>query len=179
MSFFLGEGAVTGVPHADNVSASILGGFVIIGDNWEFIQMDVPKIGIIVAAPDIYTENKTQIARELLPEKVHIKYAIKNIIYASRMSVAIARKDPVLFGRNIRDYLIEPYRASMIPYFWDVKQAALDAGAYGCSISGGGPSLFAVGDNIYEIGDAMKAAFKDVECQIYYTHPSNRGARII
>ena len=175
----IGEGAVAGAPHADNVSASILGGFVMISPNWEFIQMDAPRIGIAVAVPDIYIENKTRVARELLPEKVPLKDAVKNINYASRMAVAVAKKDPVLFGKNICDYLIEPYRAAMIPCFWDVKHAALDAGAYGCSISGGGPSLFAVGENIYEIGDAMKDAFKDIECQIYYTQPSNRGARVI
>jgi homoserine kinase len=175
----LGEGAVAGAPHADNVSASILGGFVMISPNWEFIQMDAPRIGIVVAVPEIYIDNKTKVARELLPEKVPLKDAVKNINYAARMAVAVARKDPVLFGKNICDYLIEPYRAAMIPYFWDVKQAALNAGAYGCSIAGGGPSLFAVGENIYEIGDAMKEAFKDTECQLYYTQPSNRGARVI
>ena len=175
----IGEGAVAGTPHADNVAASILGGFVMISENWEFIQMDAPKMGIVVAVPDIYIENKTRVARELLPEKVPLKDAVKNINYASRMAVAIAKKDAVLFGRNICDHLIEPYRAAMIPCFWDVKQAALDAGAYGCSIAGGGPSLFAVGDNIYEIGDAMKAAFKNIECEVYYTQPSNRGARVI
>ncbi len=175
----LGEGAVAGAPHADNVSASILGGFVMISENWEFIRMDAPRMGIVVAVPDIYIENKTRVARELLPEKVPLKDAIRNINYASRMAVAIAKKDPVLFGRNICDYLIEPYRAAMIPNFWDVKQAALDTGAYGCSIAGGGPSLFAVGENIYEIGDSMKKAFKDIECQLYYTQPSNRGARVI
>jgi homoserine kinase len=175
----LGEGAVAGAPHADNVSASILGGFVMIGENWEFIQMDAPRFGIVVAVPDIYIENKTRVARELLPEKVPLKDAIKNINYASRMAVAIARQDPVLFGRNINDFIIEPYRAAMIPCFWDVKHAALNAGAHGCSISGGGPSVFAVGDNIYEIGDAMKVAFKDTDVELYYTQPSNRGARII
>ena len=150
-----------------------------INENWEFIQMDAPRMDIVVAVPDIYIENKTRVARELLPEKVPLKDAIKNINYASRMAVAVAKKDPVLFGKNICDYLIEPYRAAMIPCFWDVKQAALDTGAYGCSIAGGGPSLFAVGENIYEIGDAMKVAFKDTQCQLYFTQPSNRGARVI
>lgn len=175
----IGEGAVAGTPHADNVGASILGGFVMIGENWDFIQMDAPRFGIVVAVPDIYIENKTRVARELLPEKVALKDAIRNINHASRMAVAIAQKDAVMFGRNINDRVIEPYRATMIPCFWDVKQAALDAGAYGASISGGGPSVFAVGENIYEIGDAMKKAFKDIDVQLYYTQPSNRGARVI
>jgi homoserine kinase len=175
----LGEGAVAGAPHADNVSASILGGFVMISENWEFIRMDAPRIDIVVAVPDIYIENKTKVARELLPEKVPLRDAIRNINYASRMAVAISKKDPVLFGKNINDYLIEPYRATMIPNFQNVKKSALDAGAYGCSLAGGGPSLFAVGENIKEIGKAMKESFNEIDCQLYYTKPSNQGAKVI
>ena len=175
----LGEGAVAGAPHADNVAASLLGGFILVGENWEVIRLDAPKVGIVVVVPDIYIENKTKKARALLPQKVPLKDAIKNINHAARMALAIAQKDAEAFGRNIVDVLVEPYRAAMIPNFWDVKQAALDAGAYGCSISGGGPSLFAVGDNIYEIGDAMKKAFGDIESTCYYTQPSNRGTRVI
>lgn len=150
-----------------------------IGKNWEFIQMDAPRFGIVVAVPDINIEHKTRVARELLPEKVPLKDAINNINYASRMAVAIAQRNAKMFGQSINDMVIEPYRATMIPCFWDVKQAALDAGAYGSSISGGGPSVFAVGEDIYDIGDAMKEAFKDIDVQLYYTQPSNRGARII
>ena len=175
----LGEGASSGAPHADNVAASLLGGFILVGENWEVIRLDAPKVGMVVVVPDIYIENKTKKARELLPKKVPLKDAVKNISHASKMALAIAQKDAEGFGRNINDVLIEPYRAAMIPNFWDVKQAALDAGAYGCSISGGGPSLFAVGDNIYEIGDAMQKAFGDIESTCYYTQPSNRGTRVI
>jgi homoserine kinase len=175
----IGEGTVAGSPHADNVSASILGGFVMIGENWDYIQMDAPNVEIVVAVPDIHIENKTRVARELLPDMVPLKDAIRNINYASRMAVAISKKNAELFGKNICDFIIEPYRAEMIPHFWDVKQAALDSGAYGCSIAGGGPSLFAVGENIQEIGVSMKSAFKDIECQLYFTQPSNQGARLI
>jgi homoserine kinase len=175
----LGEGAVAGAPHADNVAASLLGGFIFVGDDWDVIRLDAPRFGIVVVVPDIYIENKTKKARELLPKKVPLKDAVKNIMHASRMALAIAQKDAELFGRNINDSLIEPYRAAMIPNFWDVKQAALDAGAYGCSISGGGPSLFAVGENIYEIGDTMQKAFGEIESTCYHTQPSNRGTRVI
>ena len=175
----LGEGAVAGAPHADNVAASLLGGFIFVGEDWDVIRLDAPQFGIVVVVPDIYIENKTKKARELIPQKVPLKHAVKNIMHASRMALAIAKKDAELFGRNINDSLIEPYRAAMIPNFWDVKQAALDAGALGCSISGGGPSLFAVGENIYEIGEAMQKAFGDIESTCYYTKPSNRGTRVI
>ena len=44
---------------------------------------------------------------------------------------------------GLHDHLVEPRRASLIPGFAGVKQAALDAGAMGASISGAGPSVFA------------------------------------
>lgn len=175
----VGENAVAGSPHADNVAASILGGFILVGDNYEVVKLDAPRIGIVVVAPDIYIENKTRIARELLPQKVSLKDAVRNIGYASRMTAAIALKDPVLFGKSICDNLIEPHRASMIPHFWDVKKAALDAGAFGCSISGGGPSVFAVGEPVGEIAKSMVEAFQDVKTSVYHTQPTNRGTRVI
>ena len=175
----LGEGAVAGAPHADNVAASLLGGFILVGEDWDVIRLDAPRFDIVVVVPDIYIENKTKKTRELLPQKVPLKDAVKNIMHASRMALAISQKDARMFGSNINDSLVEPYRSAMIPNFWDVKQAALDAGAYGCSISGGGPSLFAVGDNIYDIGDAMQKAFGDILSTCYYTQPSNRGTRVI
>jgi len=177
----VGEGAVSGSPHADNVAASLLGGFTMVGHEYEVIRLDPPDVEMVVVLPDVYYENKTRLARSLLPEKVGLKEAVLNVGYASRMVAAVAVGDPVLFGRSINDHLIEPYRAEMIPNFWSVKKAALDAGAYGCSIAGGGPSLFAVGENSDEIGEAMAEAFGDVnvDSKIVLTRPSRLGARVI
>lgn len=175
----VGEGAVAGHPHADNVAASILGGFVLVGEDYNVLKLEAPSVGMVVVAPELNIENKTRKARELLPEKVSLRDAVKNIGYASRMTAAVALRDPVMFGRSICDSLVEPHRAAMIPRFWEVKEAALNAGAYGCSISGGGPSLFAVGEPVGEIARAMVEAFQDIPSKVYHTQPSNRGARVI
>jgi len=174
-----GEAAVAGHPHADNVAASIMGGFVMVGENFDVIRLDAPGIGIVVLVPQIHIPNKTRTARELLPEKVNLSDAVKNIGHATRMTAAVALRDPVLFGRSICDSLIEPYRAAMIPHFWEVKDAALKAGAYGCSISGGGPSIFAVGEPVSEIAEAMSRAFREVPSKVYHTQPTNQGAMVI
>jgi len=174
-----GEGAVAGAPHADNVAASILGGYVLVGDDYDVVKLDAPNVGMVVVAPEIHIENKTRKARELLPEKVALKDAVRNIGYATRMTAGVALGDPILFGKSICDNLVEPHRAAMIPRVWEVKQAALDAGAYGCSISGGGPSVFAVGERVDEIAKAMVDAFSTVKTRVYHTTPSNRGARVI
>ncbi|MBN2336202.1 homoserine kinase [Candidatus Bathyarchaeota archaeon] len=173
------EGAVAGAPHADNVAASILGGYVLVGEDYDVVKLDAPDVGMVVVAPEIDIENKTRTARELLPEKVNLRDAVRNIGHATRMTAAVALGDPVLFGKSVCDNLVEPHRASMIPRFWEVKQAALDAGAYGCSISGGGPSVFAVGEPVGEIANAMVNAFSNIRTRVYHTQPSNRGARVI
>ena len=176
-----GEAAVAGSPHADNVSASLLGGFVMVGEGYDVVRLEPPMFDIVVVVPDVHYENKTRLARSLLPEKVLLKNAVHNVGSASRMAAAIAMGDADLFGRSISDHLVEPRRAQMIPDFWKVKQAALDAGALGCSISGGGPSLFAVGGDTARVGEAMREAFEEagVASDIYLTRPSRLGARAI
>lgn len=177
----VGEAAVTGSPHADNVSASLLGGFTMVSPEYDVIRLEPPEVEIVIVVPEVYYENKTRLARSLLPEMVRLREAVLNVCNASRMAAAVALKDPLLFGSSICDNLVEPYRAKMIPNFWNVKRAALEAGASGCSIAGGGPSLFAVGENSTEIGRAMVDAFEDkgVRSDIYLTSPSSLGARVL
>jgi homoserine kinase len=110
---------------------------------------------------------------------ISLKDAVRSIGYASRMSAAVAMGDPALFGKSIGDAFVEPHRAKMIPCFWEVKKAALDAGAYGCSIAGGGPSVFAVGEDVLSIGKAMAEAFGDIRADVLITKPSARGATVI
>lgn len=177
----VGEAAVTGTPHADNVSASLLGGFTMVGANFDVVRLEPPDVEIVVVVPDIHYDNKTKLARSLLPELVKLREAVLNVGNASRMAAAVALNDAALFGQSICDNLVEPRRAEMITNFWAVKRAALDAGAYGCSIAGGGPSVFAVGEDSVEIGRAMSDAFGDagVRSEVYYTRPSDLGARTI
>jgi homoserine kinase len=177
----IGEAAVSGSPHADNVSASLFGGFTMVGSGYDVIRLDPPPVEIVVVVPDVDYENKTRLARSLLPETVLLKEAVLNVGNASRMAAAVALGDAVLFGRSICDNLVEPRRAEMIPNFWKVKAAALESGAYGCSIAGGGPSVFAVGEDPNRIGRAMAGAFgvAGVGSEVYKTRPSRMGARVI
>jgi len=177
----VGEAAVAGSAHADNVSASLFGGFTMVGSDYDVVRLEPPDVEFVIVIPDVSYENKTKLARSLLPDVVGLGEAVLNIGNASKMVAAVALGDPVLFGRSICDNIIEPHRAEMIPHFWEVKRAAFEAGAYGCSIAGGGPSLFAVGADTTEIGKAMTEAFEEAEvgCEVYFTRPSSTGARVI
>ncbi|MCH2277925.1 MAG: hypothetical protein MK358_03520, partial [Vicinamibacterales bacterium] len=87
------------------------------------------------------------------------------------------------FGRSVRDRLVEPVRAHLIPGLAEVKTAALSKAALGCSISGSGPSMFAFAgsdDDAQAIADAMQAAFHDaagLESEAYVGPVNREGAR--
>jgi homoserine kinase len=73
----------------------------------------------------------------------------------------------------VDDRIAEPARASLLPGFADVKRAALDAGALGCSISGGGPSTFALTDS-----DEAAAAILDAMLAAYGHHGITASGRV-
>jgi len=79
------------------------------------------------------------------------------------------------------DLVVEPVRSNLIPGFVEVKRAALEAGAHGCSISGAGPALFAVtsAEAAERVALAMHAAFQrhGLPARHFICAPDNRGAR--
>jgi len=87
-----------------------------------------------------------------------------------------------LVGKCTEDVLVEPYRAKLVPAFPEVKQAALAAGAHGCTLSGSGPSMFAVASSTQsarKIAQAMKrtfAAVAQVQSEVFISDINMRGA---
>ncbi len=178
----MGEAAVSGSPHADNVTASLFGGFTVVNSDYDAIRLPPPKVKISLVTPEIELgSEKTRRTRRILPKTVEFKTAVKQISYASLLVASVAIGDTRMFGRCIRDIIVEPSRAKLIPGFNNVKKAAFDAGAYGCSIAGGGPSLFAVGEDAVEINKAMMEAFVSVgvKSESKVLEPSREGTKII
>ena len=69
--------------------------------------------------------------------------------------------DFALIGRSLEDTIAEPKRAPLVPGLAVIKRAAADAGALGCSLSGSGPSLFALcatGEIAARVAEAMTSA---------------------
>src|SRR5712691_1338812 len=78
----LGEAASSGSAHTDNVSASLLGGFVIAyGDPLKTVSIRAPaKLSVVVVSPKIrLPKNKTSLARRLLPKRIEVREAVLNI----------------------------------------------------------------------------------------------------
>ena len=104
---------------------------------------------------------------------------VHQLAQVAAMVHALHSADLGLLGAAMDDRIAEPARAPLIPGFAEAKRAALDAGALGASISGGGPSIFALcGDNLsaLRIAGAMEAFAK---AGVQSTRGSRRSTRSV
>lgn len=178
-----GERAACGSAHADNVAPSLMGGFVLIRS---YNPLDIVRIPVkmpyhcAVIKPHI--EIMTQQARELLGGTVSLKSLVVQTGNLGGLIVGLMTDNHDLIGRSLVDVVAEPYRAKLIPGFSQMKKAALHAGALGCSISGSGPSIFALCTNAAiaeEAGAAMRQACSEegMESSLYVTVVNFEGVR--
>ncbi|MCX8189077.1 MAG: homoserine kinase [Nitrososphaeria archaeon] len=183
-----GEVASAGKPHADNVSASLLGGFTLIRsyDPIDVLRFDVPEnLGMCIASPKIsYGQKKTEQFRAVIPKLIELDKLVHNVGHASALVAAILTRDLKLFARSLNDAVVEPARSKLIPGYDSVKKAALRTGALGVTISGAGPSMIAFYDsnivNGDNLGEEMCSAFsrEGYEATYICTKPGN-GCRIV
>jgi homoserine kinase len=182
-----GEIASAGTKHYDNVSASLLGGFVIVR-TWpelEFIRIEPPQdLVLVVAIPLIKVpEGKTGIARSILPREVPLGNAVANISNASMVVAGFVLRDTEMIARGIHDVIVEPARRGLIPGYDTVRRNALAAGSLAVTISGAGPSIISFlktpGD-AKRVADAMASGFKEVnvKSRTFISRPSS-GARVV
>lgn len=155
-----GERVASGSPHGDNVVPALFGGFVVLKSLFplEVFKIDA-KLKLVVVLPEV--EVSTKRAREVLPKYVPLNDAVRNLALASSLVLALENGDIEKVGKLLDDYLAIPYRKPIIPWFDKVRKAALESGAYGLSISGSGPAVFALGENLDEIGKAIVEAFEE------------------
>ncbi|HKZ60845.1 MAG TPA: homoserine kinase, partial [Nitrososphaera sp.] len=180
-----GEIASAGTKHYDNVSASLLGGFVI-GHKGHFIRIEPPKDLFLAVAVPIsmqVPEKKTEVARSVLPKEVPLKSVVHNVSGASTIVAGFLLNDVQMIARGIDDVIIEPARKHLIPGYGCVKQNALAAGALAVTISGAGPSMIAflkTRRNVNKVAYAMAKGFETagVKCLTFACRPSS-GARLV
>jgi homoserine kinase len=154
------ETAVAG-RHADNVAPSVLGGLVLIRslDPLDLVRIPVPdRLRVVLAHPQ--QELRTRDGRAALPESVPLAVALHQAAQVAAIVAGCLGDNLALLGRAIDDQIAEPARAPLLPGFRDAKRAALAAGALGCSISGSGPTAFALADGP-AAGDTVAAAMAE------------------
>jgi len=176
-----GEQVADGAFHADNVAPSLLGGFTLTRSNetLDVLSLPVPeRLCAAVIHPDVQVLTKD--ARGILSQDVPMATCIEQMGNLGAFVAAMYRNDYDLIRRSLQDVWIEPQRARLIPHFAQAKGAALDNGALGCSISGAGPSIFALCDNMdvaQDCAHALQAVYNHagITNQIYVSSINTRG----
>ncbi len=152
----IGESAADGVIHGDNVIPSLLGGIVLIRDNatCDFVKLPTPRgVTAFVIYPDI--EILTKDARAVLSDQVSLNQMISQTGGIASFVSSLYTSDLDLMARSLKDFIIEPQRAQLIPHFYEMQEVALKAGAMNYTISGAGPSMF---------GFAMNTLIAELAC---------------
>lgn len=182
-----GEIAAAGTPHADNVTPSIYGGFVIIRSYHPFDILKLPppvELEFALAVPK-GLKKTTKKARDVLPKHVPLEQVINNLGAASSIIVGLLQSNASLIGKGmLGDQIVEPIRATLYPGYLNAKKAALETGAYGATLSGAGPTIIAVVDplttNTASVAKTMKEAYEAEGIECYgYVSQSTTGAQII
>jgi homoserine kinase len=177
-----GECASTGAKHGDNVGPQLLGG-VCFTTATRCIRLKVPDgLTAVVVHPDFVLE--TKLARAALQVPYNIGEFVQQSSYLAGFVIALQSGDLSLLRESLVDALVEPRRAPLIPGFADVKQAALDQGAIGSSISGAGPSVFAWFENAEQAkraGEDMVRTFatNGLHARAYVSSLAACGARVL
>jgi len=143
------ESTVSGY-HADNIAPAVLGNFVLVrrcvqGEPLDLQALTYKGSDLTFVLVNPKFEAPTAEMRAVLPKEVPMSKVINNCAMGATLVAGILEGNAELVGRALdRDAIVEVVRGPLIPGFVDVKGAAKEAGAYGCTISGAGPTAVAV-----------------------------------
>ena len=181
-----GEKIASGsIAHADNVAPCLFGGFTLVRSS------NIPDVISIPVPPDIHCtiihphiEIRTESARKILRSQIKLSDAVHQWGNAAALVAGLMKPDYELIKRSIEDFVIEPIRSSLIPNYFQVKEAALKNHTLGCGISGSGPSIFALSRNLSEakhIALEMKKVLNNIKLKsdIYISTINYEGPKII
>ena len=158
-----GEALASKCEHADNLAPALFGGFTLVKSLSPLEILEIPSPDNLYATiihPQI--EVKTANSRAILPKEVKLQEAIVQWANFGSLIHSLHTNNYQLMKRSLHDAIIEPHRSKLIPFYKEVKQAALNAGALGTNISGSGPSIFSLCKGIETatlVSDAIKKVY--------------------
>lgn len=178
-----GEKFASGGLHADNVAPSLLGGLILCPEVLlpEVVRLPVPTgVSAVLVHPDLQVN--TAQARRGLAKRYSMAQWLEQQGLLAGFIAACAADDLELLARTLKDVIIEPQRASAVPCFDAVKEAAERGGAFGCSLSGSGPSIFALcaESRARNLASAMEQACRSqgIGCQSWVSPMTAPGAHV-
>jgi homoserine kinase len=180
-----GEVLASGVGHADNVAPALLGGFTLVRCNKQVDVVALPSPSELYATiihPKI--ELRTADARSVLKKNIPLNKAIEQWGNLAALVSGLYTDNYELISRSLVDVIIEPERSPLIPFFSELKGAALDSGALGSGISGSGPSIYALSrgeETAKKVRQAMEKVFlpMNIDFDTYVSKINTEGIKII
>ena len=179
-----GEGVSVSNAHADNIAPCLLGGLTLIRDtkSLDIINVPISDYCISLIHPHFYIS--TQEARDILPTNIKLSSAITQWGNIGALVLGFMLNDNKLIARAMNDVVIEPVRSGLIKGFDDIKNNAIELGAIGCSISGSGPTMFAlcenetIAQNILDFSESFYQKL-NINCDTYLSRVNTLGSTII
>ncbi len=164
----LAEASVAGEPHFDNVTASSLGGLVLLLSSKPPIlakRLGVKDLSFVVSTPIVKPiEGKTGLMRRVIPRTLDLSVHIESSARLSALLYGLALGDVEALSRGLEDVVVEPARSKYIPCYDIVKSYARRGGAIGSVISGAGPSMLSITtskDKALEVASWVERAYRD------------------
>jgi homoserine kinase len=172
--------------HADNVSASLLGGLTICSRSMKSSRIVTQKLGwppewrpIVVVPPYVLSTKK---ARSVLPKTVNHQDAVSNVQHVALMMAAVSNNDEEALQEALHDRLHEPYRLELVPELGEVRKLLADFPILGCVLSGAGSSVLVLVHQRHQ-GQVMEslrqwAATKEEPPEVLSLEVDQEGARV-
>jgi len=180
-----GEMIASGSRHGDNVVPSMLGGLMLIRDihSYDYHRIYTPPglfMAILLPAYSIQTKE----ARSILKPDVPLQDMVRQAANLGSLVIGMSNGDLGLIQRSLEDLVIEPQRKHLILHFDKIKETALRLGALGCSISGAGPAIFALCQELTlatEIASAMHAIYsaEKIEAKTFVAGINQEGTLLM
>lgn len=149
--FLMGEceGEISGAVHYDNVAPAHLGGMTLMTGQTQPICLPVPAPAqwyYVLAYSGISVS--TAAARELMPKQVEMSTCIQFAQNLANFIHACHTNNSDLIKNTFVDVVAEPYRKVLLPGFDAAREFASQEDVIGFGISGSGPTVFAVTDDL-------------------------------
>lgn len=179
-----GEQVASEGRHADNVAPCLFGGFTLVRsvEPLDIVALEFPEMFVTFIHPQI--EIKTSEARKILPAEIALKSAIQAWSNVGALVSGLSKGDFALVARSLEDFIVEPVRKKLIPHFDALKSESLKAGALGGGISGSGPSVFMLSENIEtanKVEEAMHEIYAqtEIDFNVYVSKINSKGVKIL
>src|SRR5262249_7377856 len=168
----------------DDISPSLVGGLVLtVGTGPPRVkQIPVPpEVRAVILHPHMFLSTKQ--ARAILRRTVDLSDFVWQTANLAGFISGCYTNDLDMIRASLEDVVIEPQRQALIPGFQEVRRAAMEAGALGCSISGSGPTTFAWARaaDAPLVLQAMRSEFaqRSIELDEWIVEIESAGARVI